>query len=201
VNAYPLIILCLLLCAGCATSSEKYESAAHNVLHKDGKVEIRKYDSLRLAGTTISNSERSERNAAFMRLFRYITGANENATEIAMTIPVFMSRGDEERMSFVLPKDLDAPPKAKDPKVFIREESLGHVAVLSFSGRAKDAQVTSKERELREWLIANGLTGQESWLAVYNEPWIPGPLRHNEVLIRLATSPERVAKFASVDAK
>lgn len=194
---YSLIILTLLFCAGCATSSEKYESAAHNVLHQDGKIEIRKYDSLRVAGTAIMNNDQSDRNASFMRLYRYITGANEEASEIAMTIPVFMSRGDEERMSFVLPKDLEAPPKANDPKVVIREESLGHVAVLRFSGRAKDKHVASKEHELRQWLADNGLTGSESWLAVYNEPWIPGPLRHNEILIRLSASPEQLAKFAN----
>jgi hypothetical protein len=193
-----LIILALLvLCAGCASSSDKYESAAHSVLYTSGDYEIRQYESLRLAGTDIASSDRGDRNAGFMRLFGYITGDNQESTEISMTIPVFMSRGESQRMSFVLPAELENAPKANDSKVSISEESLGYVAVHSFSGRAKDAQVADKEAELRAWLKVKGLGGAESWLAVYNQPWTPGPMRHNEVLIRLTDAPEKLAKFAA----
>jgi hypothetical protein len=191
----PLLLLAtLLLVTGCATSSE-YESAAFKVLHKSDKFEIREYESLKMAETMIGK-EGKARNAGFMRLYRYITGANAQQEEIAMTIPVFMSRGEEEAMSFVLPENLIDAPKANDPRVVIAEKTLGHVAALRFSGRAKEAQCAEKEAELRSWIKTLGLSAGESWLAVYNEPWIPGPMRHNEILVRLSDPPASFADFA-----
>lgn len=187
-----LILSALLLITGCATSAD-YESAAFKTLHQDGKFELREYESLQVADTNVAGKER---NAGFMRLYRYITGANEEKTQIAMTIPVFMSRGEAETMTFVLPAALEAAPEATDPKVVIGRKALGRVAVLRFSGRAKDAQCAKKEAELRDWIKAQGLSGAESWLAVYNEPWIPGPMRHNEILIRLNDPPTAFANFA-----
>ena len=58
--------------------------------------EIRFYPSALKAKVT------SDRN--FSKLFRYISGNNDNNEKIAMTSPVYMtSNGDENTMEFVLP--------------------------------------------------------------------------------------------------
>jgi hypothetical protein len=48
------------------------------------------------------------RDGSFMKLFRYISGANESKRKIAMRTPVFMGDQDAEasvQMGFVMPKE------------------------------------------------------------------------------------------------
>ncbi|MBM3964868.1 MAG: heme-binding protein, partial [Planctomycetes bacterium] len=66
-----------------------YESAEYKVIESEGKFEIREYPDLMLAATT-TNLDSQGRDGSFMKLFRYISGANENKQKISMTNPVFM---------------------------------------------------------------------------------------------------------------
>jgi effector-binding domain-containing protein len=56
------------------------------------KIEVRNYDSMVLVSTSMSSESG---NSAFRKLFSYITGDNEGATEIAMTAPVIMNDKNE----------------------------------------------------------------------------------------------------------
>ena len=96
----------------CTTSRAGYESAAYEAKMTDGSFELREYPEFSIAST----KDGGDGDQAFMRLFRYIGGANEAEQKIAMTTPVFMdeSAGGKE-MSFVLPKDVAAAPAAKAP--------------------------------------------------------------------------------------
>ena len=64
--------------------------------------------------------------------------------------------------------------------------------MLRFSGRLNSKLAKESEAKLRAWMETKGLTaatdvGAESNVetAGYDPPFTPGPLRRNEVLIRL----------------
>jgi hypothetical protein len=119
-----------------------YESAEYKVVESDGEFEVREYPDLMLVSTT-TKLDSQGRDGSFMRLFRYISGANESDKKISMTTPVFMENDKEAsavQMGFMMPKDI-----------------------------AADDSVES--------------SGVET--AGYDPPFTPGPLRRNEVLIRL----------------
>jgi hypothetical protein len=70
--------------------------------------------------------------------------------------------------------------------VVIDEVATRTVAAIRFAGRPDDAVLAARETELRRWLSDRGLKAAKSAQhAFYNSPFIPGPLRRNEVLIEL----------------
>lgn len=172
------------------TARAGYESAPYEVLESDGNIEIREYPDLVLASTEAEFNARGS-DGSFMRLFRYIGGNNESDQKIEMTTPVFMEADNSEskgKMGFVMPQQVaeaGAPaPKASD--VAIRKRKGGRFAVIRFSGVMDSKKANAQVTKLREWLKARGLPSEAtSERAGYDPPFTPGPLRRNEVLIRL----------------
>ncbi len=126
-----------------------------------------------------------------MRLFRYISGANQSKQKVAMTTPVFMqpeTEGKAGNMAFVIPKDVAAKgaPKPASEQVTLQSRPAGRFAVVRFSGRMNDQSRDQAEQRLRDWMARRGLAAAgPSESAGYDPPWTPGPLRRNEVLIRI----------------
>jgi hypothetical protein len=88
----------------------------------------------------------------------------------------------------VIPKEVakTAVPEPSTDNVKIRERQGGRFAVIRFSGRLDSKSSTASEMRLRNWMTARGLLGEvDVESAGYDPPWTPGPLRRNEVLIRL----------------
>ncbi|TWT68681.1 SOUL family heme-binding protein [Crateriforma conspicua] len=175
------------------TARAGYESAEYKVVETDGDIEIREYPDLMLAATS-SKLDSQGRDGSFMRLFRYISGNNENDQKIAMTTPVFME-GDnglsDVSMGFVMPKEVavEGVPDPKSDGVQIRKRDGGRFAVIRFSGRMDSKLAKKQEARLRDWMNARGLEGETtSEAAGYDPPFTPGPLRRNEILIRLKQS-------------
>ncbi len=167
-----------------------YESAEFKVIESDGPIQIREYPDLILAATS-SKLDSQGRDGSFMRLFRYIGGANEAEQKIAMTTPVFMEGEIGETdvtMGFVMPKDVVAkgPPVPNGEGVTLRTRKGGRFAVIRFAGRLDSKLAKLQEAKLRDWMRSRGLHGDGSAeTAGYDPPFTPPPLRHNEVLIRL----------------
>jgi hypothetical protein len=172
-----------------------YESAQYRVVESEGVFEVRDYPELTLAATD-AKFEQQGRDGSFMKLFRYISGANEEQAKIAMTTPVFMGKQPESsvvQMGFVLPKEVAqaGAPKPSGNQVEIRKRPAGRFAVVRFSGILNAQTAREQESQLRVWMSSKGLHADESGLptvetAGYDPPFTPGPLRRNEVLIRLA---------------
>lgn len=172
------------------TARSAYESAEYSILESDSPFEIRQYADLMLVTTDMQFASQGD-DGSFMRLFKYITGANDGEQKIAMTTPVFMERQADEangQMGFVIPQELSEHqiPDPSSDQVTIRKRVGGRFAVVRFSGRINEKSAIKAEKELRAWmarmnLIANG----EAESAGYDPPWTPGALRRNEVLIRL----------------
>ncbi len=172
-----------------------YETAAYTVVETDGNIEIRDYPDLMLAATD-SKMDAQGRDGSFMRLFQYISGANENDQKIAMTTPVFMegqSGASAASMGFVIPRAVTQSgiPRPRGAGVKVREREAGRFAVIRFSGRLDSRTAKEQELKLREWMDAHGMESSfDAEAAGYDPPFTPGPLRRNEVLIRLTTGQE-----------
>jgi hypothetical protein len=174
------------------TARSAYETAEYEVLEADGSFEIRQYPDLALA-TTEMQFDAQGNDGSFMRLFKYISGANDREEKIAMTTPVFMepesaSGGQGGQMGFVLPKQVAdrAIPEPHAESVAIEKRAGGKFAVIRFAGRLNTTTSSDAEEKLRAWIGDRGLVAaQAAEFAGYDPPWTPGPLRRNEVLIRL----------------
>ncbi len=177
------------------TTRAGYESAEYKVIESDGNFEVREYPDLMLVATTTKINAQG-RDGSFMKLFRYISGANESEQKISMTTPVFMENdkaNSEVQMGFVMPKEVavQGVPSPTGPDVNVRKRPAGRFAVLRFSGRLDEKLAKESEVKLRAWMETKGLVadaaattgGVES--ASYDPPFTPGPMRRNEALIRL----------------
>jgi DNA gyrase inhibitor GyrI len=172
-----------------------YESAEYKVVTSDGKFEVREYPDLMLVATT-TNMDAKGRDGSFMKLFRYISGANESDKKISMTTPVFMENDKADsavQMGFVMPKQVavDGVPAPTVEGLDVRKRVGGRFAVLRFSGQLNAKVAKESEAKLRNWMATKGLAADDSVessgveTAGYDPPFTPGPLRRNEVLIRL----------------
>ncbi len=177
------------------TTRAGYESAEYKVIESDGNFEVRKYPDLMLVATT-TKIDAQGRDGSFMKLFRYISGANESEQKISMTTPVFMEndKADSEvQVGFVMPKQVavEGVPSPTGADVDVRKRAGGRFAVLRFSGRLDAKLVKESETKLRAWMETKRLVADESpessgvESASYDPPFTPGLLRRNEVLIRL----------------
>ena len=172
------------------TARSAYESAEYTVLESDRPFETREYPDLQMATTNMQFKSQGD-DGSFMRLFRYISGANEQEQKVAMTTPVFMepeADGTQGQMGFVIPKNVveQRVPQPTGEQVQIRKRAGGRFAVIRFAGRMNRELVANSEEQLRSWMNKKGLVGEpDAELAGYDPPWTPGPFRRNEVLIRL----------------
>jgi DNA gyrase inhibitor GyrI len=151
---------------------------------REGAFEIRDYPNLAVA-ETVRDGNRNE--PAFNRLFSYIQGQNSVQRKIPMTAPVLFSKTAERNtMSFVMPEELAPPPEPRDPAVEVNALPARRYAVFRFQGWPRWATERKAIATLRAWLIARNFPASaDPILAYYDPPWIPSPLRRNEVLIEI----------------
>jgi len=204
-----LSMLGSLLLTGCSVFGQNnVDSAPYSLLKADEalKIEIRNYESMVLVSADMSGDGR---NSAFRKLFRYISGENQGAKEIAMTAPVFMN-GDQpsdqgteiamtapvlmnnqdgkSMMSFVMPKDftLQNTPKPNDPTVLVSEVKNYKVATIQFSGTLSTGNVAEHTKILQDWMKTAGYIAISAPVeAGYNGPMTLPMLRRNEILIQI----------------
>ncbi|MFK8111586.1 MAG: heme-binding protein [Rubripirellula sp.] len=196
IYSFALVLLAFVgVLAWNTTTRAGYESAEYKVVQGDGPYEVREYPDLMLVATT-TKIDAQGRDGSFMKLFRYISGANESDQKISMTTPVFMEndKADAEvQMGFVMPKDVavEGVPMPTGADVDVRKRAGGRFAVLRFSGRLNARLAKESEVKLRAWMETKDLVADDSAAAsgveaaAYDPPFTPGPLRRNEVLIRL----------------
>ncbi len=188
-----------------------YDGPAYTVLRDDGRVQIRAYAPMIVAEVTIATEEGAAPNAAFRPLFGYISGQNTAQSKIAMTAPVTQTQatgatdgvtiamtapvtqtaavdadGEAWTVAFIMPADwtLDTLPTPNDSRIRLREVPARTVASLRYAGRSRPNVQASKRVELQDWLAQNGYQpiGAPE-VAFYNAPFVPGPLRRNEILV------------------
>lgn len=190
---FVLAAVCVLFYVGWKlTSRTQYESAEYSVLQADGNIELREYPELMLVTTPMGSRLESD-DGSFGRLFQYISGGNEPKQKIAMTTPVFMepkSEASEGQMGFVIPKDVASTtiPAPDSDQVELTRRPGGKFALIRFAGQVNEEVSRKRLSELETWIAKQGLKViGEPEVAAYDPPWTPGPLRRNEILLRVSS--------------
>lgn len=167
----------------------------------DGDFEVRLYPPVIVAETVQPGDRKTALNRGFSVLADYIFAKSRGGGTIEMTAPVLsdapiemtapvLSDGTASggwRTRFIMPArftlDTLPPPPAG---VTLTRLPARRLAAVRFAGSGGDASLSSHEDDLRQWMAAEGLKAAgEPEYAFYNSPFIPGPLRRNEVLIPL----------------
>ena len=191
---------------------QNVEQPAYLVVEQQPPFELRDYPALVVAEVQREGSRQQGLSAGFGPLARYIF-AKERAgnddgeriamtapvvqqavapdARIAMTAPVTQTRTNDKTWAirFIMPSqyrlaDLPAP-AGKDLQ--LTEIPARRVAAVRFSGRTTDTLIAEQEQALRRWMEARGLKPAAAPVyAYYNDPFTPGFLRRNEVMIDIA---------------
>jgi len=160
------------------------EEASYEVVHKTNIYEVRYY-SERLIVQVINKGN----NNSFQKLFKYISGQNENSEKIAMTIPVTQTQKDGKTfMQFYLPSKFnkDTTPIPNNPDLEVTTIPEGYFAVLKFSGRSSDKNFEKHNKILKKKLIEDNISIKGSVIrATYNSPFTLPPLRRNESMFSI----------------
>ena len=178
------------------------EEPDYRAVKTDGDFQIRDYPAMTVAETVVDGARKAALSEGFRRIADYIFAKSRDGEQIAMTVPVMQDAGDPMasdpplfddelegawRTRFVMPEGrtkADLPPAPEG--VELVELEPRRVAVVSFAGMGGDRLLAEQEDRLRGWLARHGETSEaEPEYAFYNSPFIPGPLRRNEVWLPL----------------
>ena len=194
-----------------ASSSLSYgiEKPEYKVLLTTENIEYRQYKSYLVAVTTVADGSTYGKAATkgFMRLFRYISGDNLSGTDIAMTAPVQQKSSQKISMTspvqqtetdqgwsvaFMLPSrfTFEDAPRPTDPQIRLEKVPARLMAVIRYSGRWTEKNFNKYESALLSEISASGITVlSEAESAVYNPPFMPPFMRHNEVMLEVSDVP------------
>ena len=126
---------------------------------------------------------------SFRKLFKYISGTNNNSQKIEMTIPVTQIQKDNTNfMQFILPskfnKKIIPTPSNSDVKISIIEE--GYFAVINYSRKSSDKNFIKYSKILEEKLLEDKILMKGLPIkATYNQPFTLPPLRRNEAMFNI----------------
>jgi hypothetical protein len=183
------------------------EKPEYEVLESRGDFELRRYEPLIVAETSVDGEFDEAGNQGFRRLADYIFGNNRSrqradgtepgsqptSEKIAMTAPVNMQReGERFRVTFMMPSDytLDTLPLPADPQVRLRRIPGELMAAVRYSGTWSERRYAEHREQLETWVRERGWesTGQAIF-ARYDPPIVPWFLRRNEILLPVVKSP------------
>ena len=197
---FPFLVLALIL----PREVMAYEQPSYEVRRSESAFEVRSYAPYWVVETEVQGDFESARNAAFRRLFAYISGNNRSQQKIEMTAPVVtQSTGEKiemtvpvitrrtesgagQIMQFVLPSKYTerSAPQPVDPQLQLRHLDTQWVAARVYSGRSNEENYRRNEAELLRELQAAGLVAAGApRFAVYNGPFTPWFMRRNEVIV------------------
>ena len=177
----------------------------YTVILTEGSFEIREYPALIAAEVTVAGQRTEAVSAGFRLLAGYIFGGNTTRQSIAMTAPVTQTpkeknekiamtapvtqSGDELgwTVRFIMPQEytMDTLPIPNDAKVKLVALEPTRVAVVKFSGLAKEPDIIEHTQQLKQFMLEQKLVavGSET-LARYDPPWTLWFLRRNELMIK-----------------
>lgn len=199
-----LIVAILAVMAPAA--AQAYEEPAHTVEISEGRFEVRSYEPVIVASVVVNAQGRRAANLGFRPLADYIFGNNTARAEIdmtapvsqravaqkiEMTVPVSQTAASPEQtlIAFFMPSDwtMETLPVPNNPDVILSEIPARRVASYRFYGGGSDQQQAIATERLAEWMDMRGMEPLgEPTFNFYSGPWVPGPLRKNEVHMEIA---------------
>ncbi len=200
-----MILLSALWLAGCSVFGDRssYEAPDYTVLENIGPdTEVRQYAPRLVAEATVDNQEPDAgRNAAFRLLFDYVSGNNQAAESISMTVPVETLAG--EKIAMTVPVEASKAsgtmsmrfffpgghtrqnaPQPLDPRVKILELPETVAAVRTYTGSTGEQHLIGEQATLLSQLEGTAwrAAGEPSAL-FYDPPWTLWFLRRNEAVV------------------
>lgn len=163
-----------------------YETAPYEIVEKDGRFEIRAYPPLLTAAVEEADWIHTR---GFSAIFDYISGNNAKKEKISMTTPVLNDLSPSATTTeFVMPKKYSVQnlPNPANPSVRIRQIEGQLVASYTFSGKVTPKKLEAFQKQLEAFALKKGYQPTSLLrLARYNPPFVPAPLRRNDLLMRL----------------
>jgi hypothetical protein len=198
-----LLLIAALAAVLTPAASRAEEPAYALAATLDAGVEVREYAPMLVAEVVVATEDFGRAGSlGFQPLADYIFGNNTRRERIGMTAPVTQEREGERIgmtapvtqsgspqgwvVGFVMPARYTAEtlPLPRDPRIRIVGVPARKVAAIRFSGRWSAVRYAENLRVLeRELAEAGWIAAAEPQSAQYDAPWVPGPLRRNEVLL------------------
>ena len=169
----------------------RYEQPEYRVVASGDGYELRHYESHLVAETTVEGDFDNTGNVAFGRLAGFIFGRNSESEKMNMTVPVTHLPLPEgrHRYRFVMERTYteETLPRPVDGTITVVRVPGGHYAAARYRGGRGEARFRRAATELFAALARDGVevTGEPE-AAVYDGPFVPAPIRRNEVLIPVA---------------
>lgn len=181
-----VLVVVLMGCAAFVLSSN-VEQPPYESVSLDGDFELRDYPELAVAEVTTTGERQQAVSAGFGPLAGYIFAKEREGEKIAMTAPVTQTaEGREWIVRFIMPSQytLETLPRPAGSQVRLETLPPRRMAAVRFSGVANDALIAEQEARLVAWMQQRDLSvaGVPTY-AYYNDPFTPGFLRRNEVLV------------------
>jgi len=201
------IFMILLMLQGTVMAIEEPK---YSVVEKNDAFEIREYTPYLVAQTKVTGESDEMGRKAFKILFNYISGENQQQSNIKMTSPVLQEKGKKEgqkiamtapviaesdknntqssTFSFVMPQTftLQTLPVPLDARIEIKEIPKKMVAVRQYSGTWSEERYEKNKTLLLQALAKREIqTIGEAQFARYNSPFSLWFLRRNEVIIEI----------------
>ena len=193
---FAVFLIALLVYLAASIPAMSYEEPEYNIVKKTDVYEVRQYKKRTVAEVTYG-----EEDSGFRVLFDYISGANKDAREVDMTIPVTQSKeirmtvpvtqsttDGKMSMRFFLPTKYSKQnaPKPNDERIRIIDLPAEYFAVISYSGFASDDNFEEHYTELKAALDKDGMVIKGPPIkATYNSPFTLPFLRRNEAMYPL----------------
>ena len=164
---------------------------------------IRDYTSVMAVETEVFSSRKEAASDAFRKLFRYISGENEDNLEISMTSPVAQTLANQndddpaERwmVRFFLPRNMaeENIPLPSEKGVTVSKLKAQRFASVSFRGSQSDKKIEENTAKLKAFISQNGyeVSGRPIY-AFYDPPFIPWFLRDNEILLPVKLNQQNI---------
>ena len=174
-----IIFNLIIISNSMATEQLTYQTIGVNEIY-----EIRKYSD-----RLVIETETSNQNSSFRKLFNYISGSNEKNQEIKMTAPVTqIEKNGNMTMQFYLPSEFDKSnvPNPSNSEVKILNMKGGYFAAITYSGRASDKNFLKHKEILENQLKEDNIKILSPPIrATYNSPFTLPMLRRNEVMFEI----------------
>ena len=166
------------------------EKPQYTLVSKKGALEIRTYEPVMLASTSLQGEYRNSIRGGFRTIANYIFGGNQEERKIAMTAPVLVENPNASQytMAFVMPTESveQGLPTPTSKSLRLQTQQWGTVAVWSFGGWATERRLNKEWSRMQKALSnAEIQADQYDWIAQYNPPSMPPPFRHNEIWVLL----------------